>query len=190
MGFSEKFDEALAWAHQLHRQQVRKGSGVPYVCHLLGVSALVIEHGGTEEQAIAALLHDAGEDQGGEPTVREIGRRFGPGVEEIVRACSDALVEDGPKPPWRERKEAYLAHLKDAPEAAILVSLADKVNNSRSLVTDLREQGPAVFDKFKGGHDGTLWYYRRLVEELAARTSGPLYDDLVALVNEMHRLAE
>ena len=187
MAFSELFDEALVHAHELHRHQNRKGGGVPYVSHLLGVASIVIENGGTEDQAIAALLHDAGEDQGGEPTVVEIGRRYGPVVEAIVRACSDTLST--PKPAWRERKERYVAHLADAPEPALLVSLADKVYNARSIVMDLRVEGPAAFDKFTGNLDGTLWYYHSLLTTFEARCPGPLLDEFRRQVETMHALA-
>lgn len=187
MAFSERFDRALVHAHDLHRNQRRKGGGAPYVSHLLGVASIVIEHGGTEDQAIAALLHDAGEDAGGDPTVVEIGRRYGPVVESIVRACSDTL--DAKKPAWRARKERYVAHLADAPAEALLVSLADKVYNARSIVMDLREEGPSAFDKFTGNLDGTLWYYRALVAALEPRIPGPLVEELRRQVDAMHELA-
>ena len=154
-----RFDDALAYASQLHRWQTRKGSEVPYVSHLLGVASLVIEEGGTEVQAIAALLHDAVEDQGGLLRLVDIRERFGDAVADIVLACTDSTEE--PKPPWRPRKEAYLAHLPAVSPDALIVSVADKVHNAHSILMDLRSGGIAMFERFTGGMDGTLWYYRR-----------------------------
>lgn len=185
---SERFDEALVFAHQLHREQERKGSGTPYVAHLLSVAALVIEHGGTEDQAIAALLHDAIEDQGGDVARQEIRRRFGDEVAAIVEGCTDA--ETIPKPPWRARKEAYVEHLKDQPETVRLVSASDKLHNARSILRDLREIGDAVWGRFSGGRDGTLWYYRSLVEVFIEGDRNSVVDELERVVAEMHRLAD
>ncbi len=177
---------ATAFALDLHAAQERKGSGVPYVAHLMGVGALVLEHGGDEEQAIAGLLHDAIEDVGveQEAIIRD---RFGPRVARIVRACTDA--DTTPKPPWRALKEAYLAHLRDAAADALLVSACDKLYNARAIVTDLRTHGAAVFDRFAGGRDGVLWYYAALADAFAARIPGPLAADLRAAVQDMQRLA-
>ncbi len=161
MELGPDFDDALVYASEIHRTQERKASEVPYVSHLLGVASLVIEEGGTQIQAIAALLHDAVEDQGGLPRLEEIRARFGRGVADIVEACTDTTQE--PKPPWRRRKEEYLARLPSAPPDALLVSVADKVHNARSILTDLRTGGVGVFERFTGGRDGTLWYYRTLV---------------------------
>jgi (p)ppGpp synthase/HD superfamily hydrolase len=158
---TDRYREALAYAFDLHRAQIRKGSGVPYVAHLLGVSSLALEHGADEDEAIAALLHDAVEDQGGLPTLAEIRRRFGDRVALIVAGCTDA--DTIPKPPWRERKERYLAHLLTAAPSVVLVSSCDKLYNARSIAADLRRFGPAVWDRFTGGKDGSLWYYRSLV---------------------------
>ena len=141
---SPKFDEAVAFAVELHREQPRKGTGVPYVSHLFSVAALVLEHGGTEEQAIAALLHDAVEDQGGKPTAEVIRARFGDSVADIVEGCTDTDVS--PKPPWRERKEAYVARVRREPVHVRLVSAADKLHNARTMVTDLRIHGPALLE--------------------------------------------
>jgi (p)ppGpp synthase/HD superfamily hydrolase len=184
----QRFDDALVYAVDLHRGQPRKGRDVPYASHLLGVTSLVIEEGGTEDQAIAALLHDAVEDQGGLQTLLEIRARFGDHVGDIVEACTDSFEQ--PKPPWRERKEAYLAHLPEAPRDALLVSVADKVHNARSILIDLRSEGPAVFERFKAGRDGVLWYYRTLVTTY--RTIGydaRLVDLLDRTVTEIERLA-
>ena len=156
---SSHFTEALVYATQLHAGQVRKGTQIPYVAHLLGVTALVLEAGGDEDEAIAALLHDAVEDQGGWETLTEIQKRFGDRVADIVEGCSDAYTQ--PKPPWRERKESYLAHLIDASQEVRRVSLADKLHNARSIYRDLQEYGTDIFEKFKGGKSGTLWYFDR-----------------------------
>jgi GTP pyrophosphokinase len=159
---TERFQRALAFAAELHAGQVRKGGGTPYVSHLLGVCSIALEHGASEDEAIAALLHDAIEDQGGDDARREIRRRFGETVAAIVDGCSD--TDTTPKPPWRQRKEAYLAHLPTAGRSVRLVSAADKLHNARSIRRDLRALGDALWGRFRGGKEGTLWYYRSLVE--------------------------
>ena len=158
----ERFDDALVFASRLHRCQTRKGSVIPYISHLMSVSALVLEHGGTEDQAIAGLLHDAAEDQGGEATLVVIRDRFGEAVARIVSDCTDTWVE--PKPPWRPRKEAYLAGLPGKPPASLLVSLADKTHNARAILGDYRALGDDLWDRFSGGKEGTAWYYRSLAD--------------------------
>jgi (p)ppGpp synthase/HD superfamily hydrolase len=155
-----RFDDALAYASALHRGQVRKGSGIPYVSHLLAVAALVLEAGGDEEQAIAGLLHDAVEDCGGLPRLAEIRARYGDRVADIVWACTDSHEE--PKPEWRARKEAYVAGMAAKPADALLVSLADKTHNLSAIARDHAAIGDAVWDRFTGGRDGTLWYYSTL----------------------------
>ena len=172
----ERYGEALVYAHRLHREQRRKGTAIPYISHLLSVSALVIEHGGDEDQAIAGLLHDAAEDQGGVDTLAEIQRRFGPGVAAIVSDCTDAWTE--PKPPWRARKEAYLAALPSKPARSLLVSLADKTHNAEAILADWRQLGDALWPRFTGGREGSLWYYRALAETFATASPGPLADRL------------
>jgi len=164
---SERFREALAFAAEAHDGQGRKGTAVPYVAHLLGVTAIVLEYGGDEEQAIAALLHDAIEDQGGDAMRRQIRERFGGRVTEMVDDCTDAEII--PKPPWKERKLAYLAHIPASREDSLLVAMADKLYNSRAIVHDLRHEGVVVFERFKGGRDGTVWYYHAVTEAYAAR---------------------
>lgn len=186
--YSERFDDALVYAHSLHREQTRKGTAIPYVSHLLAVASLVAEHGGDEEQAIGALLHDAAEDQGGEATLEAIGARFGERVRAIVAACSDTFEQ--PKPPWRARKEAYLAHCEAAAPDVLLVSAADKLHNARALVRDLRRDGAGTFGRFKGGRDGTLWYYRSLAELFGRRMPGELAEELARVVATLERLAE
>jgi GTP pyrophosphokinase len=184
---STRFQEAMVYAAQLHAGQVRKGSGTPYIAHLLAVTSLVLEHDGDEDEATAALLHDAAEDQGGEATLAEIRRRFGPAVAEIVEGCSDTMAT--PKPPWRARKEAFLARLPQASPSVRLVSTADKLHNARTILADLRTAGDAVWDRFQGGKEGTLWYYRSLVHILPGGGSDPLAEELDRVVSEIERLA-
>lgn len=183
---SSRFEEALIYALYLHRDQVRKGSGVPYVSHLFAVTALVLEHGGDEDQAIAALLHDAVEDQGGLPTLDEIRNRFGAHVAEIVKACSDSFEK--PKPPWRQRKEQYIAHLPAKLPAARLVSLADKVHNAGTILADYGRIGEEIWGCFKGGKEGTLWYYRELASAFRATGNEPLIVELERLVSALESL--
>lgn len=165
MELGERYDDALTWASELHRRQRRKGSPLPYLAHLMSVSSLVIEYGGDEDQAIAGLLHDSIEDVG--VTDDEIAGRFGDRVAGIVRACTDA--DTVPKPPWLERKRAYIAHLVEADTYALLVSLADKVHNATSIAEDVERAGDSYFEVFKGGVEGTRWYYRRLADAFGGR---------------------
>lgn len=168
---TERFEVALAYASAAHRGQVRKGSGIPYVSHLLAVAALVLEAGGDEEQAIAALLHDAVEDQGGLPRLDEIRARFGDRVADMVWHCTDSHEE--PKPAWRQRKEAYIAGMTAKPADALLVSLADKTHNLSAIARDHAVHGEAVWGRFTGGKDGTLWYYEALAAQFEAVLPGP-----------------
>ncbi len=178
---------AVELAFELHGDQRRKQADVPYVGHLLATAAIVIDDGGDDDQVIAALLHDAPEDQGGRRVLTEIGRRFGPRVAAIVDACTDTF--ESPKPPWRARKEAWVARIPTMPEDALRVVLADKLHNARSIVATLRTSGIGSLDVFRGGRDGTLWYYRAVADALAARTPGPLAEELRETVGEMERLA-
>jgi GTP pyrophosphokinase len=187
MVLTERFEEALRYAHQLHAGQMRKASEVPYVAHLLGVAALVIEDGGDEDEAIAALLHDAVEDQGGAETRQEIRRRFGDRVTAIVDACSDA--ETMPKPPWRERKERFIASVPYLSDGAVRVTAADKLHNARSLLRQYRQSGELVWERFRGGREGTLWYYREVLDALARRSDGELVEELERVVAELEELA-
>lgn len=181
---SDRFREAFEYCFDLHRRQVRKGTSVPYLSHLLAVAALVMENGGDEETTIAALLHDAVEDQGGRETLKTIRSRFGPRVADIVRHCSDS--ETTPKPPWKERKQNALLRLPEASPEEVLVILADKIHNAGSIVADLRRSGSGVWDRFHGGREGTLWYYRAVLEALAARKLYPvLLHELAVLVRQM-----
>jgi (p)ppGpp synthase/HD superfamily hydrolase len=184
---SARFDQALPFAAGLHRRQLRKGTTIPYVSHLLGVTGIVLEHGGNEDEAIAALLHDAVEDQGGASTLQAIRARFGEAVAAIVEGCTDTDVV--PKPPWRPRKEAYIAHVASASPSVRLVSAADKLHNARTILADYRRYGDAVWGRFSGGKSGTLWYYRALVEAFRTHGVTPLVDELDRVVREIERLA-
>ena len=163
--------EALTLAADIHREQRRKGTDIPYLAHLLGVAALVVEHGGNAVQATGALLHDAIEDHPDKITLAQIEQSFGGEVAAIVLACTDAM--EHPKPPWRARKEAYIAHLAQAPPAAWLVSCADKLHNARAIRDDLVEIGPAVFDRFSARPEEVLWYYRSLADTFRTADAGP-----------------
>lgn len=184
---SQRFEEAMVCAARLHARQKRKGTKAPYVSHLLGVASLVLEHGGDEDEAIAALLHDAIEDQGGDKTRQQIRCRFGDRVTEIVDGCTDA--DTMPKPRWRKRKEAYLVHLPTASASVRLVSAADKVHNARTVLADYRKVGEAVWKRFKGRKEGTLWYYQAMAKEFTARGPQPLAAELAAVVGKLVRLA-
>ena len=187
MALSARFEAALPFAAGLHRDQVRKGTNTPYVSHLLGVAAIVLEHGGNEDEAIAALLHDAVEDQGGASTLRAIHDRFGGAVAAIVAGCTDTDLV--PKPPWRPRKEAYVTHVASASPSVRLVSAADKLHNARTILADYRRHGDAVWERFSGGKEGSLWYYRALVDAFRAHGRTPLLDELDGVVSEIERLA-
>ncbi len=165
---TDKFDDALAYAADKHRYQTRKGGDIPYLGHLLSVAGYVIEADGTETQAIAALLHDIAEDQGGEATLAEIRQKFGDDVASIVGECSDTVVT--PKPPWRERKENYIEHLAEASDSAVLVSLADKLNNAHAILRDFRQHGDQLWQRFSVKDPAEhLWYYTSLLEVYRGR---------------------
>ena len=185
--FSPKFQKALDYAARVHARQVRKKTGRPYIGHLMSVASIVIEYGGDEEMAIAALLHDAVEDQGGLPRLREIRKKFGKRVAHIVDGCTDSYVE--PKPPWLERKRAYVERIRRESVEVLLVSAADKLSNVRETLHDLRTQGSRVFERFAGKKEGTLWYYRALVEEFRKAGGNPLVDELARAVSELESLA-
>lgn len=184
---TSRFDEALVWAAELHRDQRRKGSDIPYVSHLLAVAALVIEHADDEDEAIAALLHDAIEDQGGLRVRDEILHRFGEGVTEIVEGCTDSHAD--PKPPWKDRKEAYIAGIGKKSASVRLVSAADKLHNARCILSDYRVLGDEVWQRFQAGKDETLWYYREVTAALIRSGRTPLIDELERVVGEIERLA-
>ena len=188
MILSSRFEQALTYAAIVHAGQVRKSTTIPYLSHLLAVAGLVLEHGGDEDEAIAALLHDAVEDSGGQTRLADIRQRFGNRVAEIVLGCTDA--DTIPKPPWQARKEAYIAHLEQVSPSARLVSCCDKLHNCRTIVSDLYLYGDEVWKKFTGQRDGSLWYYATLLAEYQRLgVPKPLVDELSRTVQSMHALA-
>jgi (p)ppGpp synthase/HD superfamily hydrolase len=183
-----RFLRAFLFAAEKHAGQTRKTTTVPYIAHLMGVASLVLEFGGDEDMAIAALLHDVVEDCGGKPMLKEVRRRFGSRVAKIVDGCTDSDTD--PKPPWRERKERYLRHLQTADDETRLVSAADKLNNVRSILADHREVGEAIWARFHGGREGTLWYYRSLLEEFLGGKPNRLIRELELAVHELRDRAK
>ena len=188
---TERFEHAVGYANRIHAKQTRKGTGIPYMTHLLGVASLVMENGAqSEDEVIGALLHDAAEDQGGQPRLDDIREQFGDVVGHIVLACTDSLAQE--KPPWRERKEAYVAHVREGvergeDEPALRVSLADKLSNTRSILADVRESGETVFERFSGQRDGTLWYYAALADAFRGFPNR-MVGELERTVDELRRL--
>lgn len=181
-----RFERALVFATQAHAKQTKKGTSVPYAAHILGVASLVLDAGGDEDLAIAALLHDVVEDCGGDARRKEILSQFGPRVAHIVDGCTD--TDQDPKPPWRKRKEEYLEHLRTADADTRLVSAADKLYNARVILADYREIGDAVFERFSGKRDGTLWYYRALLGEFRRGKANRLVNELERIVTELEGL--
>jgi (p)ppGpp synthase/HD superfamily hydrolase len=181
-----RFREAMDYASRLHEHQSRKATSRPYLGHLLGVTALVLRYGGDEDMAIAALLHDAVEDQGGLPTLASIREKFGARVAGIVEACTDS--HETPKPPWLERKRRYVEHAASAPLDVCIVSAADKLYNVREIIFDYRMNGEALWPRFSGGRDGVLWYYRALVNAFRRAGLGELCAELDRAVTEMELL--
>ncbi len=170
---TRRYADAVAYACEAHARQARKGTRVPYAAHLIGVSSLVLEAGGDEDLAIAALLHDAAEDHGGEDRLADIDRRFGARVARIVRTCSDSLEPEGTeKDGWETRKRHHLARLAEASDDTLLVWMADKVHNGRAIVTDLEAHGPEALSRFHAPPDRILWYYETNLE-LAERRRVP-----------------
>jgi len=182
---SKRFDEAFLFAHEAHRSQRRKKTDRPYISHLMGVASLVLQYGGNEEQAIAALLHDVVEDCGGAPRLVEIREKFGERVARIVDGCTDS--DAIPKPPWRERKERYIERVSSEEEDVLLVSAADKLYNMREILMDLREFGPSVWERFQGRRDGSLWYYHGLIEAVRGRAPRALVSELDRTVAELEQ---
>src|SRR5205809_1923577 len=185
---SPQFEKALIYATQIHGGKLRKKTRIPYIGHLLGVTAIALEYGANETEAIAALLHDAVEDCGGAKRLRDIERKFGKKVARIVEGCTD--TDQMPKPPWRERKEAYIAHLKKASASTRLVSAADKLHNGRAILHNLRDEGDKLWSRFNGGKEGTLWYYRSLVSAFLEYGRTELVEELDRVVTEIENLAE
>jgi GTP pyrophosphokinase len=182
---TSRFDDALVYAHQVHREQTRKGSGAPYVGHLLGVASIVLEDGGTEDEAIAALLHDAAEDQGGRERLADIRSRFGDRVAKIVEDCTDSWAQ--PKEPWLERKQAYIQHARHLSGPSLRVSAADKVHNSYAILRDLRNIGERAWDRFHATADDVLAYYESLVRAYREAGGGRIVDELDRIVRGIQR---
>jgi (p)ppGpp synthase/HD superfamily hydrolase len=197
MELGAPFAKGLAYAFETHRHDERKSSGIPYISHLMSVSALVLEHGGNQDESIGALLHDAAEDHGGREQLATITEEFGPTVGQIVEGCSDSLeAEDVQKGPWRERKERYVAHLRAVIESGnagemsvVLVSAADKLHNARSILADVLQTGDAVYTRFAGKKAGTLWYYRALSDTyaLVPGRHTPMAVELARIVDLLER---
>ena len=182
----DRFGKAFLFAAEKHAQQTRKKTGVPYISHLMSVAALVLEAGGDEDQAIAALLHDVVEDCGGQIMLAEVRRRFGDRVAKIVAGCTDTYAT--PKPPWKQRKLDYLDLLRGSNEDVRLVSAADKLHNVRTILADYRTTGDSVFERFSGRRDGTLWYYRAVLDVLRSGKPNRLVEELERVVTELETL--
>ncbi len=180
---TERFEAALVYATRLHAYQTRKISGVPYIAHLLSVAALVLEASGSEDEAIAALLHDAIEDQGGKPTREEIRRQFGDIVVAIVDGCTES--DTTPKPPWQERKTRYLDQLRLGSPSVRLVSLADKLHNARSLLAEWQQLGDVIWSKFNSSREKTLWFYQSLVQVYQQTGSDWMTEELSRVVSQL-----
>ncbi len=187
MSYSSRIVDAFAFAHEVHAAHTRKGSGVPYITHVMAVAAIVGEHGGGEDTFIAALLHDAVEDGDGYATLERVRSQFGVRVAEMVEACSDAFVT--PKPDWRERKEKFIESMRGASPEVRLIVAADKLHNVCATIGDYNALGEDVWMRFTGGRDGTLWYYAAIAQALAEGWEHPLVDDLAGAVEELHRVA-
>ncbi|MGK2877764.1 MAG: HD domain-containing protein [Solirubrobacterales bacterium] len=189
MTLSKRFDHAVKFARKAHKKQARKGTEIPYISHLLGVASLVLEMQGTEDQAIAALLHDVVEDCGGAPMAARVRSEFGDDVARIVLANTD--TDQKPKPPWRARKQQYLDSLPVKQRDELLISLADKLHNARATLLDYRRIGDEIWPRFKEDRDGQLWYYSELVRHFTARADdlGPecasKLDDFVRTIDEL-----
>ena len=181
-----RFHKALVFAARKHARQTRKKTAVPYFAHLMSVAALVLEAGGDEDLAIAALLHDVVEDCGGKPMLKEVRHRFGRRVAHIVDGCTDSNTY--PKPPWRQRKIEYLKHLRTADADIRLVSAADKLHNVREILKDYRSLGEPLWERFKGKRDGTLWYYRALIKEFRRRKTNHLVSELARVIADLEKL--
>jgi (p)ppGpp synthase/HD superfamily hydrolase len=192
MHLSPQFEQALNYAVLIHAGQIRKGTGIPYLAHLLGVASIALEYGGTEVEAIGALLHDAGEDAGGRGRIEDIRQRFGNAVANIVQGCTDS--EAVPKPKWRNRKEDYIAQLPKASRSVRLVSASDKLHNARAILRDYRTHGEKLWSRFTGKKKGTLWYYRALVTAFTKAERRTKKNELIAelsrVVSKIEKLSE
>jgi (p)ppGpp synthase/HD superfamily hydrolase len=190
MKLTSRFTDAFAFAFDVHREQTKKSTAVPYISHLLEVAGLVLAFGGNEDEAIAGLLHDSVEDHPDVASFEGIAKRFGGDVAEIVESCSDATVI--PKPPWKGRKEKYIAHLRDADDSVLMVAAADKLVNARTVMKDYRQAGEEVWKRFNAGKPDQLWYYREVTSAiLSAAGDGrarPLAEELKRAVDELEAL--
>jgi (p)ppGpp synthase/HD superfamily hydrolase len=184
---SPQFEKALIYATRIHGGKLRKKTRIPYIGHILGVTAIAMEYGANETEAIGALLHDAVEDCGGARRLHDIECKFGRKVARIVEGCTD--TDQIPKPPWRERKENYIAHLNRASASTRLVSAADKLHNGRAILHNLRQEGDNLWSRFNGGKEGALWYYRSLVSTFREHGSNELIEELDRVVTEIEKLA-
>ena len=187
MRLSSQFEKALKYATRIHGGKLRKKTRIPYIGHILGVTAIALEYGANETEAIGALLHDAVEDCGGAKRLHDIERKFGKKVAKIVEGCTDTLQT--PKPPWRERKENYIAHLKGTSASTRLVSAADKLHNTRAILHNLHQEGDTLWSRFNGGKQGALWYYRSLVSAFREHGSNELIKELDRVVTEIEKSA-
>jgi len=176
MRLSRQFEKALIYATRIHGGQLRKKTRIPYIAHILGVCAIAMEYGANETEAIAALLHDAVEDCGGAKRLRDIERKFGKKVAKIVQGCTD--TDQTPKPPWLERKKAYVAHVRHAPMPTKLVSASDKLHNVRAILMDYRKERERLWSRFNAGKQGALWYYRALVDAFSGKRIQLLVQEL------------
>jgi (p)ppGpp synthase/HD superfamily hydrolase len=184
-----KLPTALALALDAHKKQIRKGTKIPYISHPMAVASIALEYGATEEQAVAALLHDAIED-GGDTYVDSIEALFGSHILNLVQGCTDGTPDHtGKKAPWLERKTAYLEHLQQASDEILLVSCSDKLHNARAIVSDLINEGPSVFERFSSTTEQTLWYYRQLANVFTNRKTPPA-KALESAVSQMEALSQ
>jgi (p)ppGpp synthase/HD superfamily hydrolase len=180
-----RLQRAFRYAAEKHAGQTRKQSAVPYLSHLMAVASLVLEAGGDEDMAIAALLHDVVEDCGGMPRLREVRKQFGSRVAKMVEGCTDSF--DEPKPEWVERKNGYLREVKHADVNTRLVSASDKLHNVRTILADYRQHGEGIWTRFTGKKEGTLWYYRALSDEYQRRSPNRITRELEIAVAELER---
>jgi (p)ppGpp synthase/HD superfamily hydrolase len=187
MRLSRQFEKALVYATRIHGGKLRKKTRIPYIAHILGVTAIAMEYGANETEAIAALLHDAVEDCGGAKRLRDIERKFGKRVARIVEGCTD--TDQTPKPPWLQRKRAYVEHVRHAPTPTKLVSASDKLHNVRAILMDYRQEGEKLWSRFGGGKQGALWYYRALVNAFNGKRIQPLVQEINRTLTELESLA-
>jgi (p)ppGpp synthase/HD superfamily hydrolase len=182
---TSRFDEAFSYAHEAHAAQTRKGTGAPYVSHLMGVTSIVLDDGGSEDEAIAALLHDVAEDHGGRARLEDVRVRFGDLVARIVEDCTDSWSE--PKEPWLERKQAYIQHARKLSGPSLRVSVADKIHNAYAILRDLRTIGERAWEPFNATPDDVVAYYESLVRAYRESGGGTLVDELDRIVRGIQR---